>query len=240
MNKRFNYYTEVKIWEADEKGFAKLSSIFNYLQQASIMHAHIIGAGLFYLMQQNLTWVLSSIKLEIVSFPLWEEKLTVETSCRGLNRIYYIRDFVIKNASGQTLVNATSEWLLLNTINRRPQRPELVPLDNFFTQDLMKIEKIEPKYKELPYSVSCKRHLVQWSDLDVNNHVNNARYVDWVVDCLRDNNIDTSKICSFQMHFINELKHDEIISLNFFKRDNLNCIGFLKENQIFQSKIILN
>lgn len=238
MEQILHYKTAVKIWEADNIGKAKLSSLFNYFQHAAQLHAKNLGVGHKDLIQQNQTWVLTAIKITIHNVPLWEQLLVIETWPKGNKSLFYLRDFFIKDPSGNTLISGTSEWLVLDTNAKHPLRPDKTK-DFSVNKDMHATTPILVREKPPQQQEVCEKIHVQWSDLDVNNHVNNSRYVDWVSDCLQNNGLSLDEIYEFQIHFISEAKKGDTISLSQSMKQAIFVDGIKDGNHIFQARISL-
>jgi medium-chain acyl-[acyl-carrier-protein] hydrolase len=91
------------------------------------------------------------------------------------------------------LVRAMSSWLLLHTESKRPQRPEVVLPAHLFDPTQKpdwQPEKIRIQGGKI-YQETLK---VRYSDLDLNNHVNNTSYILWVENILRENNFQPNQL----------------------------------------------
>ena len=94
------------------------------------------------------------------------------------------------------------------------QHFELFP-DDFSTVD--RIKKINNSIEILKFN---KRQIVL-SDLDIVNHVNKVKYLEWCLDIVTVDKIINQNIKSFDMNFKNELiLNDEVSVENAITSDN--------------------
>ena len=111
--------------------FGKLSTPFLFYQMQEIAweHAKILGFGYEKLMQDQQFWVLSRLLVKIGRRPGWTEEFTLETWSRGTDGFYGYRDFNFIDKEGNTIIQATSSWLVLDLKSKRIVR--LTDFDDF-------------------------------------------------------------------------------------------------------------
>ena len=110
--------------------------------------------------------------------------MVVETWPKGISKLFALRDFVVRTADGVDAVRATSAWLTLDLESKRPRRPQEVMRQEVMLENEHAIAEMPGKLA-LPENLEVTdTRTARYSDLDVNRHVNNARYVDWLFDAL--------------------------------------------------------
>ena len=62
------------------------------------------------------------MRIKIDHYPVWDDRVRVETWHRGMERIFGLRDFRVESISGDTLGMASTAWLILDSKTRRPIR----------------------------------------------------------------------------------------------------------------------
>jgi acyl-ACP thioesterase len=158
-----------------------LFSILDLLQDIASDHAEMLGFGREDLIKKNQFWVLSRIYLVVNEFPVWEDTITVRTWHKGVDRLFGMRDFEIKFPDGKHIASAASSWLVIDRDSKKIQRLDTVLNSNSRMIDALprnaaKLEKIQEE------NVISSSFRVKVSDLDVNLHTNNTRYLKWVTD----------------------------------------------------------
>lgn len=173
---------KIRAYEVGPNGLVTIQSIFNYMQEASGNHSYELGVSVDKLFKQNLTWVLSRVHLRLSNYPFWKQGITVETWPADKDSYYAIRDFRILDENGIEIGQATSSWMMLDIIKRKPVLiPEYIEemkntdqgraLDDRF-EKLPKLERVD----------SEKLFNVRLSDLDMNHHVNSVNYIEWALE----------------------------------------------------------
>jgi acyl-ACP thioesterase len=183
------YNFKVRTYECDAEGFATLPSICNYLQEAASIHAGELGFSKsdFNNSGQNISWVLTRLVVDMRSYPRWEDEVTVETFPRGGRRIVAWRDFEIKDANGTLLGAASSEWMLIDLAARKtvavPQNV-LDCIDDSVTPVLGPVPFTKLRFPDECPTAAFTSH-AQKSHIDLNEHVNNVKYIEWMLEpCL--------------------------------------------------------
>ena len=115
------YSWAVRTYECGPDGRATMVSVCNWLQEAASLNAETLAFSKsdFEAAGENISWVLTRLKVRIARFPKWEEKVSILTFPRGGRRIVAYRDFVLTGADGDELGRATSEWMLIDLASRK-------------------------------------------------------------------------------------------------------------------------
>lgn len=186
----------------------------NLAQEAAGQHAVYLGFGYDDLIVSNTVWILSRLNIKFLDTPLWRDEITLTTWHKGLNRLFYIRDFVLTDKDGKERVKATTSWLVMNLENRRLVRdPKLVDMDGICTDDAIETpaDKVQmPKDIEAEYVMD---HRVSYSDVDTNGHTNNAMYMQWAMDTVEYEIASTRPVKEVTINFNHETKAGDIVSL---------------------------
>ena len=204
---------KVKSYETDKDKKLKLHVLFYYLQECAWNHANHLQIGYQELVQQDLIWVLSRLKIKIEQYPEWEDEVTVTTWPKSWDSLFAIRDFEITNSRGQRIGGATSAWLMVNIKKRRPQKIDswkdyvVLNKEHGLDDDLL---KINPGQK----SVYEETRKVQPHEIDLHHHVNNAEYIKWITDLTGVYFDDKMAIETMQINFQNEIFDREEVTID--------------------------
>lgn len=203
----------VHVYETGPDSRLSLYSFFDYLQDIASDHAITLGFGRDDLMRQNHIWVLSRIYAEISEWPSWGDKLKVKTWPRGTDKLFALRDFNVSFTDGRPLALATSSWLIIDQTTRRIKRPDHnLAWDNAYKpveQALPRnAEKLEPAAADAGEMSELK---VRVSDLDMNLHTNNARYLRWIADSYSLEFILNHNPVSAEINYLAESHYNEDI-----------------------------
>jgi len=195
----------VHSYEVDQKSRLSFISAINYFQESAWRNAESLGLGFNDLAAKNRFWILSRLYVEMYRYPLWGETVQLETWPKGMESLFALRDFRIKSADGNELlgVGATA-WLIIDGTTHRLQRIEQV-CENMpcYPQNAVdyKLGKIA-----LPEKMTSQICIAAgYTDVDVNNHVNNVSYINWAVNYLPAEN-DLLTIRSAEINFLSEAR----------------------------------
>jgi medium-chain acyl-[acyl-carrier-protein] hydrolase len=174
----------VHVYETGPDGKLNLYSLFNYMQDIASDHAVKLGFGRDDLMRDNRFWVLSRIYAEIEQWPVWEDKIVLRTWPNGTDKLFALRNYEVSYPDGRHIASATSSWLILDQTTKKVQRPDSALSrfsPNLYTgsSPLRYASKLETVPEDGQLSPLFR---IKVSDLDVNLHTNNVRYLKWVID----------------------------------------------------------
>ena len=100
----------------------------------------------------------------------------------------FLRDFLLCDEQEEAFGIASTEWLIASRESHRPQRPDRVlPPERL---PLLSVPVFDLKAQRLhdmvftPSELPVLSRYADFSDIDRNHHVNNTRYIAWVMDAL--------------------------------------------------------
>ena len=174
----------VRYGEIGENGVATLSALGNWLQEAAGLSADSLGFGENELLPYGITWILTRLVLRIDRLPRAGEEIRVHTWPSVLDRFGY-RGYEVYDADDRLIVSGGSAWTIMNLADHSmgtvpealranyPVNPR--PCDAFSC-------RVIPRLKGDDASTCLLR--VRRDDLDINGHVNNTRYLAWLMETL--------------------------------------------------------
>ena len=168
---------------ADMNGHIKLPDVILLSLQVSGMQSIELGVSDKAILENyNLVWIITDYDIEVVRLPRFAEEITIETEALSYNRLFCYRRFTIYDESGQELIHMMATFVLMDRDSRKVHavEPEIVaPYQSDFDKKLIR----GPKYESLNEPISKDYH-VRFYDLDMNGHVNNSKYLDWIFEVM--------------------------------------------------------
>ena len=234
----------VPCYDTDASWHLKPSSFMNLAQEAAGRHAVHLGFGYDDLIKTNTAWILSRVHVEFLDTPKWREDITLTTWHKGLNRLFFLRDFLVTDAGGHERIKATTSWLVLNLETRRLVRdPKLMEEGIVCTENVIETpadKVVMPKGVEPEFVME---HVVAYSDIDTNAHANNAMYMQWAMDAVDYQIASTRQVKEFTINFNHETKAGDKVSIFRAaeeREDGLHIFveGRLSETQSFIVEIV--
>ncbi|MBO5708490.1 MAG: hypothetical protein J6S01_04055 [Bacteroidales bacterium] len=212
MQKYIQEYT-IPCYDTDASGRLKPASFMNLAQEAAGQHAVYLGFGYDDLIVTNTAWILSRVHIRFVDTPMWKDDVVLSTWHKGLNRLFFVRDFRLTDKEGRTRVEATTSWLVMNLETRRLVRdPQLREgsecLEDVIATPAGKVQMPKDVEPQLMFE-----HLVAYSDIDVNGHANNAMYMQWAMDAVDYDIASTRPVKEVTINFNHETKAGDVVAL---------------------------
>ena len=234
MQKTYQEEILLRTCDCDFRGTWRPSAIFEAMQEASGIHSHLLGCGRDVLLQQGIVWVLSRVEVRMDRYPRIGDRITVETFPMNNRRWFFPRYFVFRDAAGKPLGCAANLWVLLDIHTRKMAPPDqvisLIP-DN---SDLTAPMGFPAAVAEAGGEERLSSRMPCYTDLDVNNHVNNARYVDWLCDALGYELLGNKCLQSICVNYDAEVRPDQEMALKLQRNgDAFSLFGTHREKRHF-------
>ncbi len=163
-------------------GHLKPSAILFLVQEAAGGQCTQMGLGWDTLAARRMFWAVIRHRVQINRLPRKGETVTVETWPMPTTRVAYPRSVVFYDAAGNVLLRSISLWVLMDL----DTRAMILPGRSGVTVNGILRGCELPSPPSLPPAAPRGRadRRVCFTDLDVNGHMNNARYLDWLADLL--------------------------------------------------------
>jgi acyl-ACP thioesterase len=221
---------EINFTQCTPNGYLKYTDLCNLLQLTAAAHSEVGGISFTDMQEFNQAWVLSRMRVEITELPKWRDIVTVKTWINSLENSRSVRALEM-HVNGKKIVGSETFWAVFNTEARRPeplalpyQHFELYPENKATEMGFSKINL--PQEKEIIFE-----RIVFMSDLDIVNHANNAKYLEWCLDLVDENKILSHQIKSFEMNFLKELSLRDKVLIHECINDNDVVFSITKEDK---------
>jgi medium-chain acyl-[acyl-carrier-protein] hydrolase len=202
---------EINFTQCMPNGYLKHTELCNILQLTAAAHSDMGGISFSDMQEFNQAWVLSRMRVEITTLPKWKDVVTVTTWINTLENSRSVRALEM-HLNGKKIVGSETFWAVFNTEKRRPEALAL-PYKHF---------ELYPEKKATlegfsKIAISTEKEVlfektVFLSDLDIVNHVNNVKYLEWCIDLMEEEIVLNQEIKSFEMNFMKELSlKDKVI-----------------------------
>lgn len=207
----------IKAIDTDASKRIKIPYLINYMQEAAWSNATKLGFSTYDMLKNGITWVLNRMYVEFHELPVYPQILKVETWPSDLDKFFAYRDFRVFDEENKLMVKATSNWLVLDISTRK-----LIAVPGHikqakFSVDRNGMEKIKGKCTFDEDSVTSEFAIsVSWFDLDVNRHVNNTKYFQWMLDSLSPEILEDKYVKSIDITFKAEVRYgEEVVSQSY-------------------------
>ncbi len=203
-------------------GELKLQSLLLFLQDMADVHSSLANIGVEFCKKNNIAWVLANSHLVIERMPRANETITIISWPFSIRRIGSKREYLIK-CGEEVLIRASYLWICLDMIKKRP-----VSMLDYVTADYAHEEVVlETSFKKIARPEEMTKSMsfpVLFSDLDINNHVNNAVYPIWALDSLGADWLQSHTLKELELQYKEETLLNESITVS----------NFINEQEIIQ------
>ena len=199
--------------DCDLGGLWRPSAILTAMQEVAGAHSHILGCGRETLVEQGIVWVLTRCEVRMDREAHLGETVSIETFPMPLRRWFFPRYFVFRDAAGAALGAASTLWVLFDLEKRCMVAPGEVAKAIPDNSDLTPPLGVPGPVPRLTGETVRSARTPVYSELDVNGHVNNARYADWLCDALGMETMREYRVETMQISFASEILPGEEMTL---------------------------
>ncbi|MFI3239657.1 MAG: thioesterase [Bacteroidales bacterium] len=191
--------------ESNAQGELPIPLIASRLIEVATAHSTSNNFGFAKLNESNQSWVLSRLAIEMKSYPHVYEQYTITTWIESVNRHFSERNFLISNHHGEAIGYARSIWVIIDKVTR-----ESAPIS--VMDGIQQLISARPcpidKQKRLGNLTEITRensYQFRYTDIDINRHVNSARYIEFILNQWDLDFYDTHQIERFEITYQNEI-----------------------------------
>lgn len=201
--------------DTDPLGQCRPSSLLSMLQESATQAAIALDISRERMLERyNCFWMLARIWFRLDRPLFWDDRLTLKTWHRGGKGAAMYRDYDLL-VDGTPVGEAVSTWVLADQDTRKLIR--LGSVAEFQGTDggtLCKDKQLSRL--KLPGAMTpAGSRTLYYSDADVNRHVNNARYADYLCDALRLEELGKGRrVSSMQIGFLAECRPGETLTIS--------------------------
>ncbi len=189
-------------YECDASGRLSVPALMNFMQESANRNAIDYGIGIADLERQGFGWMLMRFRLRMHQYPRYGQTIRLVTYPTTVDKYFIHRDFRAEDEAGTLLADATSVWLVFGMEKRA-----MVPLPDFIKTlnpptDVDPLPKLplKPNFQTAPFLPTHKKDVeVGWLNIDQNQHVNNVAYVQWLLEAMDKETLQTGKLTEIDL-----------------------------------------
>lgn len=213
MENYFDKQIELRYYEMDKFGTASPVTMLTLLEETAADHCHSIDVSLYDLEREAIGWVLLSGYMQMNRYPRYKEKITIRTWLSKYSAVKGFRENIVYDESGDIIGRTKGLWVFFDINRRRPiEIPEHIRSRwSFWPEECLPhnlTERIEP----ISDASRCEQYHVHRYDTDMYKHVNNIRYLHWIVDSMPEEIADNYYMQSIDGRFVGEAMQGDLIN----------------------------
>lgn len=203
---------EITFLQCYPNGYLKYTDLCNILQLTAGVHAELGGISFSDMQVHHQAWVLSRMRVEIKRLPKWRDVVTVKTWINSLENSRSIRCLELY-IGDEKIVGCETFWAVFNTQTRRPENLAL-PHAHFekYPDDkatVIQFSKIDTTIDK----TFITEKMILLSDLDIVNHANSVKYLEWCLDYVNPKLLLNQRLESFEMNYLKEVSLADTIAI---------------------------
>jgi len=219
---QFEWSAIIAVDDMDLMDRLKPSSILQFFQDIATEHANILDIGYKKMLSMKCFWVLTKVCAEIIKHPKMCDKVKIVTYPRKPSAVEANRDYYIFNDRGEVLVKGSSKWCVLDYEAKKIRRIS----DVFYHPDesYRQEDAIEGGCVRLRPPLSLEHiggYQVKITDLDTNQHMNNAKYANFMLDLEDIDFVKNHDLKRFEINYVGELPFAEKIKISRSPNDDI-------------------
>lgn len=213
----------------DEGSYMTIPAVLDLFQDIAGLHAATVGIGANEMEEMGLFWVISRVRVIILSKPYVYDDLDVTTWIQPAERATCERDFSIARG-GEVMAYGRSIWAALRRDNGRPAHMADFYPDADFCIDPPDDEPFVRRSKNFDDAEPVGEYKVRSIDIDRGGHMNNVNYVRAMLGCFTLEELNAMGLSELDIHFVRQYYEGDTI--RFVKRpseDSLMEIAAINE-----------
>lgn len=191
-----------------------VSAILNAMQMAADNHAEQLGAGKEHIAPFNIYWVIARTRIDIELYPSYNDTVTIITWPGTPDRVSFPRYFKFEDAKGAVLGTATVKYMLLDMASHAIVAPGKV---NIYPEGMEVLGDVNEQPGKIRFQQATQEPTFRkpaYSDIDLNRHMNNTRYAQWVCDVFPTTKFENHAIRTFQINYVSDGIEGHTIALD--------------------------
>ena len=198
--------------QTDRYGRLKPSAISWFVQEIAGRHCIQLGTDWDTLAAKGMFWAIIRHRVRIQRLPKKGETIRIDTWPMPTTRVAYPRNVVAFDAEGKELFRTTSLWVLMDLHSRSMILPGKSGVD---VPGMLQGDELPAPASLAPVELEeLTQRQVCFTDLDINGHMNNCRYLDWAWDLLPSHFHEQSNLQEFTLGYLNEAIEGQTLQLH--------------------------
>lgn len=188
---------------------AGLYSILNFVQDVGWQHSFQLGIKL----PKNQGWVFTRQKLIMQKWPSWNDTVTIKTWLREPQGAFVFRDYEIF-VNDKKIGSCISSFTVMDLETRKLALRDWSELPEFWPKDKSANSEKPEKILLRDDAVALSEFEVRNSDIDLNEHVNNTRYAQWILDSIPIDKLKGGVLLKgYEVNFLAEMKLGNVVRI---------------------------
>ena len=236
MNRSYKQKQPISYFMCDRTQHLTLSMLVNVLLDVSENHSAQLDREEAVIREMGFSWIILRYEFNVNRMPRYKENVEIETFATEYNKLFTYREFIVRDSEENELIKVRTTFALMKNDNRKMARiPEKVvePYAAVFAKRIRR--DLKPNDPD-PAKTAVKDYTVRYFDIDANQHVNNSRYIEWLLDSLKPSFLSSHQLLHGIITFDKEVKEGDEVRSRVSDRDENE--DFYTDHQILVAETV--
>ena len=208
---KFRENHQVKTYECDTQSEMTLPSLINVMVETSGKQSEMLGNSENHMTELGLSWIIIQYHMTLNRMPKQMETIIIETEAVSYNRFFTYRIFRAYDAEENLLVEVMTTFSIMKMETRKMTQ---IPADLVAPYEAEEIRTIirPPKIEAVGEPTQSIPFRVRYLDIDGNQHVNNSKYFDWMLNTLDRDFHATHQMVDVNIKYEKEVGYGSMIN----------------------------
>lgn len=225
MPHRITYYEESANQRPTLRTYLNLGILVSGNQSSSM------DVGQEAMLPRHLGWVVTSYSGTIAKqAPKNGEEVILGCKALAYNRLLGEREFWIRSTNGKDYARFRGLFVMFDIKERKMVAIPDDLIAPFGMPQMLRLPKIErpARFEQSNATPHNHDYQVRFFDIDLNRHVNNAVYADWMLDPLGDDFMMSHQLSKFAIRYEHEVRYGQEVSSQFKQVDSTTTLHQIK------------
>ncbi len=227
------FFTEEYIPRFDDydlRGQFSLEAMFKVLENISNHHAMAVSDKAI---QGSIAWILVEWRLQVTRLPKFGETFKAATWAHSMSAgTTTIRDYQVTDRNGEELVRARAKFALFDLKAGKLTGISESLLDVYKPEEKSMFDDKLPRMTEPEEYDARKSILLRRSDIDINGHVHNTKYLDFALESLPEEVYRAQPFETVRIVYRSPLKYKENASIGMKKTEEAYIFGIYSSDRL--------
>ncbi|XP_076914713.1 palmitoyl-acyl carrier protein thioesterase, chloroplastic-like [Bidens hawaiensis] len=213
----------IRSYEVGADRTTSIETLMNHMQETSLNHVKYIGlmgdgfGSTPEMLKKNLFWAVTKMRVVVDRYPTWGDVVQVDTWVGQNGKNSMRRDWLLRDCkTGDIITRASSNWVMMNKETRKLSKiPNEVrsEIERYFVDAPPVVDDDcinSPKLEETTADYVRKGLTPRWTDLVINQHVNNVKYIGWILETAPQV-MEKYELASITLEYRKECRKDSVV-----------------------------
>lgn len=205
-------------YECTDAGNPSLSMILSMMTMVSDAHCIFLGMDTATIQRSGGAWVITEYDGELSKQqPTFGQQVILGTRALAYNRFFALREFwMMDEKKKKYYAHFKAMFVFMNLEKRRLMSIPSALITPFGSPEQKRLPRLaDPASMTEQQPVQETAYQVRYFDIDVNHHVNNARYFDWLLAPLGGDFLRHHRVNRLIIKYLHEVQEDAKITSRY-------------------------